>query len=69
MTIAEQLKELGRRKGFRQGHKEGHKEGQLEGQKSEALRIAKVMLNNGLDKQQVLQLTGLAEADLAHCQH
>ena len=73
MTIAEQLKELGRRKGFRQGHKEGHKqghkEGQLEGQKAEALRIASVMLNNGLDKQQVLQLTGLAEADLAHCQH
>lgn len=69
MTIAEQLEEMGRRKGLRQGWKEGHNAGLKEGQKAEALRIANVMLNNGLDKQQVLQLTGLAQTDLAHCQH
>lgn len=73
MTIAEHLEELGRRKGFRQGKKEGretgHKEGHKEGQKTEAQRIANEMINRGLEKALVLQITGLSEAELAHCQH
>ena len=73
MTIAEHLEELGRRKGFRQGKKEGLntglKEGHKEGQKAEARRIANEMLSSGLEKTLVLQITGLSEAELAHCQH
>ncbi len=69
MTIAEHLEELGRRKGFRQGRKEGHNAGHREGQKTEAQRIANEMINRGLEKALVLQITGLSEAELAHCQH
>ena len=73
MTIAEQLEELGRRKGFRQGRKEGRhegrNEGREEGQKSEALRIACEMLRSGMDKAIVQRLTGLSEAELAQFKH
>ena len=61
MTIAEQLEEMGRQKGFREGHDEG--------QKTEALRIANNMLSSGLDKQQIVQLTGLTAEELAHIEH
>lgn len=73
MTIAEQLEELGRRKGFRQGRKEGRQEGRQEGreegQKAEALRIADEMLRSGIDRPAVLRLTGLSEAELAQLKH
>lgn len=73
MTIAEQLEELGRRKGFRQGRKEGRHEGRQqgreEGQKAEALRIADEMLRSGIDRPAVLRLTGLSEAELAQLKH
>lgn len=69
MTIAEQLEELGRRKGFRQGRKEGRHEGRQQGQKAEALRIAHEMLRSGIDRPAVLRLTGLSEAELAQLKH
>jgi len=65
MTIAEQLEEIGRQKGFREGRKDVHDEGQ----KTEALRIANNMLSSGLDKQQIVQLTGLTAEELAHIEH
>ena len=65
MTIAEQLEELGRRKGFRQGRHEGRHEGQ----KAEALRIAREMLRSGMDKAVVQRFTGLSEAELAQLKH
>lgn len=77
MTIAEQLEELGRRKGFRQGRNEGRHEGRQEGrlqgreegQKAEALRIASEMLRSGMDKAVVQRLTGLSDAALAQLKH
>ena len=77
MTIAEQLEELGRRKGFRQGRNEGRHEGRQEGrlqgreegQKAEALRIACEMLRSGMDKAVVQRLTGLSDAELAQLKH
>lgn len=73
MAIAEQLEELGRRKGFRQGRNEGRHEGRLqgreEGQKAEALRIASEMLRSGMDKAVVQRLTGLSDAELAQLKH
>jgi predicted transposase/invertase (TIGR01784 family) len=69
MTIAEQLEELGRRKGFRQGRHEGRTEGREEGQKAEALRIACEMLRSGMDKAVVQRFTGLSEAELAQLKH
>ena len=69
MTIAEQLEELGRRKGFRQGRNEGRLQGREEGQKAEALRIASEMLRSGMDKAVVQRLTGLSDAALAQLKH
>jgi predicted transposase/invertase (TIGR01784 family) len=52
MTIAERLKEVGRRKGRR------------EGQRAEGLRIARTMLANGIALETVLRVTGLSEEEI-----
>ena len=52
MTIAECLRESGRRTGL------------LEGKKDEALRIAHAMLEKGIDRELVLIITGLAIDEL-----
>jgi predicted transposase/invertase (TIGR01784 family) len=52
MTIAERLKEVGRRKGRR------------EGQRAEGLRIARMMLANGIALETVLRVTGLSEEEI-----
>ncbi|QLO40666.1 Rpn family recombination-promoting nuclease/putative transposase [Citrobacter freundii] len=56
MTIAECLRESGR--------KEGKLEGKLEGKQDEALRIAHVMLEKGIDRDLVLLITGLSIEEL-----
>ncbi len=53
MTIAEQLEQ----KGIEKGRKE------------EALKIARTMLNNGLDRPTVIKMTGLTEDELAKLRH
>ena len=60
MTIAERLREVGRR----QGKREGRPEGVEEGQRAEALRIAQTMLAEGMALETVLRITGLSEADI-----
>ena len=59
MTIAERLREVGRR----QGKREGRLEGVEEGQRAEAQRIAQTMLAEGMALETVLRITGLSEAD------
>ena len=65
MTIAERLREVGRR----QGKREGRLEGVEEGQRAEALRIAQTMLAEGMALEMVLRITGLPEAALAVRHH
>ncbi len=60
MTIAECLRESGRRTGLL----EGKLEGKREGKKDEALRIAHAMLEKGIDSELVLIITGLAIDEL-----
>lgn len=60
MTIAECLRESGRRTGLL----EGKLEGKREGKKDEALRIAHAMLEKGIDRELVLIITGLAIDEL-----
>ena len=60
MTIAERLREVGRR----QGKREGRLEGVEEGQRAEAQRIAQTMLAEGMALETVLRITGLSEADI-----
>ena len=56
MTIAERLQEVGRRK--------GKIEGRLAGQRIEGLRIARMMLANGIALETVLHITGLSEEEV-----
>ncbi len=69
MTIAERLREVGRRQGKREGLEKGRLEGVEEGQRAEALRIAQTMLAEGMALETVLRITGLPEAALAVRHH
>lgn len=60
MTIAERLREVGRR----QGKREGRLEGVEEGPRAEAVRIAQTMVAEGMALETVLRITGLSEADI-----
>lgn len=68
MTIAECLRESGRRTGHSNGLQEGLQkgllEGKLEGKQDEALRIARAMLEKGIDRELVLIITGLSIDEL-----
>lgn len=57
MTLAEKL------------HEEGKVEGLQEGRRAEALRIARSMLENGLDSEAVTTITGLSAEDLQTLTH
>ena len=61
MTIAERLQEVGRRKGKREGRQQG--------QHAEALRIAQRMLDDGIARETVVKITGLAADEIATLAH
>lgn len=69
MTIAERLREVGRRQGKREGRQEGRLEGVEEGQRAEARRIAQTMLAEDMALETVLRITGLSEADIRGVTH
>lgn len=60
MTIAERLREVGRK----QGKREGRLEGVEEGPRAKALRIAQTMVAEGMALETVLRITGLSKADI-----
>ena len=64
MTIAECLRESGRRTGHYSGLQEGLQKGKIEGKQDEALRIAHAMLEKGIDRELVLIITGLSSDEL-----
>ncbi|CAH6368540.1 Rpn family recombination-promoting nuclease/putative transposase [Pantoea agglomerans] len=61
MTIAQQLEQIGLEKGIEQGR--------TEGSRGASLRIAHAMLKSGMDRNTVMQMTGLNEDDLAQISH
>lgn len=65
MTIAQQLEQ----KGIEKGRMEGRMEGRSEGEREATLKIARIMLQNGLDRSTVRKMTGLTEDDLARIRH
>lgn len=65
MTIAQQLEQKGIEKGIQPGRQEGHSEGEREA----TLKIARTMLQNGIDRNTVMKMTGLTEDDLAQIRH
>lgn len=73
MTIAERLRQEGHQIGWQEGKIEGWQEGKLEGLQEgmheQAIKIALRMLEQGIDRDQVLAATQLSEADLAANNH
>ena len=69
MTIAEQLEQKGMLKGLEQGRNEGRQEGLAEGVMTGKLEVARTMLQNGLDDELVIKMTGLPASELAKIQH
>ena len=81
MTIAERLRQEGHQIGWQEGKLEGLQQGKLEGlQKGkleglqegmheQSIKIALRMLEQGIDRDQVLAATQLSEADLAANNH
>ncbi|EAC1404074.1 putative transposase [Escherichia coli] len=65
MTIAQQLEQIGIEKGIRQGILLGEQRGIEKGK----LEVARTMLQNGLDRNTVMKMTGLTEDDLAQIRH
>lgn len=57
MTIAERLRE--------EGHREGVQAGVKKGIRQESLRIARTMLENGMDNAIIQRITGLSTEELA----
>ena len=77
MTIAQQLEQKGIEKGIQQGIEQGLEQGiQLgeqrgieKGEREATLKIARTMLQNGIDRNTVMKVTGLTEEDLAQIRH
>ncbi|RPE03036.1 Rpn family recombination-promoting nuclease/putative transposase [Candidatus Pantoea deserta] len=65
MTIAEQLE----RKGLKTGMEKGIEQGRRQGKQEAKCEVARTMLKNGLDREIVMQMTGLTEQDLAQLSH
>ncbi|WP_289394862.1 Rpn family recombination-promoting nuclease/putative transposase, partial [Pantoea stewartii] len=73
MTIAQQLEqkgiEKGMEKGIEKGIQLGREAGRSEGEREATLKIARTMLQNGLDNETVMKMTGLNADDLAQIRH
>ncbi|EBC1279744.1 Rpn family recombination-promoting nuclease/putative transposase, partial [Salmonella enterica] len=73
MTIAQQLEQKGIEKGLQQGlqlgEQRGIEKGRNEGKQEGKLEVARTMLQNGIDRNTVMKMTGLTEDDLAQIRH
>ncbi|EAW0671168.1 Rpn family recombination-promoting nuclease/putative transposase, partial [Salmonella enterica] len=69
MTIAQQLEQKGIEKGIQLGEQRGIEKGRSEGEREATLKIARAMLQNGIDRSTVMKMTGLTEDDLAQIRH
>jgi len=69
MTIAQQLEQKGIEKGRQEGIQLGEQRGIEKGEREATLKIARTMLQNGLDQNIVMQMTGLTEDELAQIHH
>ena len=73
MTIAQQLEqkgiEKGIEKGIQLGEQRGIEKGRTEGEREATLKIARTMLQNAIDLNTVIKMTGLSEDELAQLRH
>ena len=81
MTIAQRLEQkareegrmegiqLGEQRGIQLGEQRGIEKGRSEGEREATLRIARTMLQSGIDRNTVMAMTGLTEEDLQRITH
>lgn len=69
MTIAQQLEQKGMEKGMEQGIEKGILLGEQRGIEKGKLEVARTMLQNGLDHNTIMKLTGLTADELAKIRH
>ena len=77
MTIAERLREEGHKhglqkglqEGLQQGRQEGMQQGVQKGTREEALRIARMMLEKGIERDMVLTITGMSVDEVMASHH
>ncbi|MBJ3814953.1 Rpn family recombination-promoting nuclease/putative transposase [Shimwellia pseudoproteus] len=69
MTIAQQLEQKGIAKGIAKGIEQGIARGRQEGERETILKIARAMLQNGLDHHEIIQMTGITRAELDQLHH
>ncbi|MCB4130035.1 ISNCY family transposase, partial [Klebsiella pneumoniae] len=71
--IAQQLEQIGIEKGLQQGLQQGLQLGEQrgieKGEREATLKIARTMLQNGIDRNTVMKMTGLTEDELAQIRH
>ncbi|MCL6413257.1 Rpn family recombination-promoting nuclease/putative transposase [Pantoea agglomerans] len=65
MTIAQQLEQKGIEKGIQLGEQRGIEKGRNEGK----VEVARTMLQNGIDRNTVMKMTGLSEDELSQIRH
>ncbi len=65
MTIAQQLEQKGIEEGIQIGREKGHSEGERDA----TLKIARTMLQNGLDRDTIMKMTGLTDEELSQIRH
>ncbi|MDK7838613.1 ISNCY family transposase, partial [Klebsiella pneumoniae] len=61
--------EKGIQQGIEQGIQLGEQRGIEKGEREATLKIARTMLQNGIDRNTVMKVTGLTEEDLAQIRH
>ncbi|MCU8652391.1 Rpn family recombination-promoting nuclease/putative transposase, partial [Escherichia coli] len=61
--------EKGLQQGLQQGLQLGEQRGIEKGEREATLKIARTMLQNGIDRNTVMKMTGLTEDELAQIRH
>lgn len=73
MNIVEKIRRAGQRKGRREGlelgMQQGMQQGVQAGRREEALRIARAMLESGVEREFIAQITGLSDAEIEALLH
>ena len=73
MTIAQQLEQIGLQKGLEQGLEQGIEQGiqlgKQQGKQEATLKIARNMLQAGIDHRTIMTMTGLSAEQLAQLRH
>ncbi|QBY46807.1 hypothetical protein ArsFIN_54180 (plasmid) [Arsenophonus nasoniae] len=62
MTIAQALRQEGKIEGIQ----EGIQEGMQKGEKHASMKIARQMLESGMDRQSVMKFTGLTDVEMSN---